>query len=299
MSRLDATALRPVTPADRRAFTAHVERHTPLSCEYNFLNFLCWSKLYDNQWAEAPGRLYLHDNVSGNLLMPLGEDVTVEELRQCSRELAAHGRGAKIALVPDAFMAANPQVRELFDIEREEDFGDYIYSVRKMFELKGEKLHKKRNLVSQFQRLHPDHQVVPARPLLDECLALAERLNRALDSETAVEELAALREVFSNFDAAGAEALALTVKGRLVAFTVFSRQSPALYVTHFEKADHEFKGATQAMTQATAAFLLDKCELVNREQDLGIPGLRKAKRSYCPELLHMTSLLTPKPGAAL
>lgn len=299
MSRFDATALRPVTLADRLAFTTRVARHAPFSCEYNFLNFLCWSELYDNRLAETPDRLYLHDNVSGNLLMPLGEGVTVEELWHCSRELAAHGYGAKIALVPDEFMAANPQVRELFDVEREEDYGDYIYSTRKMLELKGEKLHKKKNLVSQFQRFYPNHQIVPVRPLLDECFALSSRLNRALDSETAEEELVAIREVFSNFDAVGAEGLALMVEGVLVAFAVFSRQTPVLYTTHFEKADHEFKGSTQAMTQATAAFLLDKCELVNREQDLGIPGLRKAKRSYCPEFLHMTSSLTPKPAGSL
>jgi hypothetical protein len=77
--------------------------------------------------------------------------------------------------------------------------------------------------------------------------------------------------------------LIIFVKDRMVSFSIFSRQNQNMADVHFEKYDSEIKGSEQVMCWETAKYLLDKYEYINREEDMGIEGLRQSKRSYDPE----------------
>jgi len=99
------------------------------------------------------------------------------------------------------------------------------------------------------------------------------------------DEFTAIERAFENFDRLGFEGIALWVKNRLVAFCVFSRLNHDTYNIQFEKSDIAFKGAAQVINQETTKYLRNKCVYLNREQDLGIKGLRQAKLSYEPERL--------------
>ena len=92
------------------------------------------------------------------------------------------------------------------------------------------------------------------------------------------------------------EGTCLYVGDQLIAFAVCSRINSQMYTIHFEKNDPEFKGSGQVINQETARMLLGKAEFINREQDLGVEGLRHAKSSYAPvELLRNWNLI-PKAG---
>ena len=105
-------------------------------------------------------------------------------------------------------------------------------------------------------------------------------------------EYAALKQALGIIDRSLMDGLAITVEGKLAAFSIFSCLTPSTYDIHFEKSDLSFKGAAQVINHETAKYLKDKCKFVNREQDLGIKGLRQAKLSWEPHILFKPFLLT-------
>ena len=116
-----------------------------------------------------------------------------------------------------------------------------------------------------------------------------------LDSKKAQElkeKLEALKVSLDCFEEIGFEGLVVVVDGKVIAFSVFSQFKDLVYDIHFEKADINFKGAAQVINQETAKYLKGKCQYLNKEQDLGIKGLRQAKMSYEPEIMFVPYGLT-------
>jgi hypothetical protein len=286
---------KPVELKDREFFNDFNHRFTPMSCEYSFANLFCWRKLYRLSWTLHQDRLLIHDGVEGYTLMPLGPQPSPRELSQLSCSLINAGMPGDLGLVPLEYAEGHPELNHDYTLIEERDFADYLYRTEALVELKGKKLHKKRNLVSQFHRSNPDARVetMTDHQIRALCLDFAERLyqNNATLSQTTAEEHLALEEAFRHFDPLGLEGIAILVDEAVVAFAVFSPLNGSTHDIHFEKSDHRFKGVSQAINQETAKHLTGKCTLVNREQDLGIPGLRKAKLSYAPARLYSTLTL--------
>jgi hypothetical protein len=167
--------------------------------------------------------------------------------------------------------------------------------VNKLNELKGKKLHKKRNLISQFKNSYPDYKVhLFKKGYKKEALGLARELmdRHCKPSKTLDQEYGAMQSAMDHFDALDLEGIAIFVNNKLVAFTIFSRLNHSTYDIQFEKADMNFKGASQMINHETAKSLKNKCQYLNREQDLGIKGLRQAKISYDPLQLIIPYTLT-------
>jgi hypothetical protein len=157
--------------------------------------------------------------------------------------------------------------------------------IEKLSVLAGVKLHKKRNLISQFKRLWPDFKICMldknyfARAL-ELCTKMMNRHRPSL--ATLDQEFCAIKKAFDNFDELELQGLVLLVENRVAAFCIFSLSGPMVYDIQFEKSDPDFKGAAQVINQETARYLCGRCRFLNREQDLGIKGLRQAKMSYEP-----------------
>jgi len=106
------------------------------------------------------------------------------------------------------------------------------------------------------------------------------------------EEHAALKQALGIIHSSLMDGLAITIEGKVVAFSIFSRLTPSTYDIHFEKSDLSFKGSAQVINNETAKYLKDKCQYMNREQDLGIKGLRQAKLSWDPHIVFKPFILT-------
>jgi hypothetical protein len=148
--------------------------------------------------------------------------------------------------------------------------------------------------VSQFKKYYPNHEVKPITgDLIEKTSDYARQLflNHKDVSETLTEEFQALNRAFKFFEDLHLEGLMLLVNDQPVAFSIFSRLNPTTYDIHFEKADLAIKGAAQMINHETAKCLTNKCDYINREQDLGIPGLRQAKLSYDPDGILINSTL--------
>ncbi len=258
------------------------------SCEYNFVNLLCWEGVYRYSWFLHEGRLVIHDGKDHIMFMPLGPALDPEALNTLS------ARALDMGLSPDIFLASQdyidqfPDLNRYYTITRDRDAAEYIYLAENLAELKGTKLHKKRNLISQFRRKYPDYRVLPitnenksrVKGFTKDLLGISDPVPESL-----AQEFSAMDKAFDHWDELPLQGILVTAGDKIAAFSVFSPISQDTFNIHFEKSNLAFKGAAQVINRETAEFLKDRCRYINREQDLGIPGLRQAKLSYEPHPL--------------
>ncbi len=283
-----------ISLSDRAVFMGVRSRERFLSCEYSFANLIAWGDEYAMAWAEWKGEPLILNRKDGVFLFPLASKVNCGDLSRLSRVSLESGRPWGFTQVPRTFVEENPDVSKWFDVRENRDYADYIHSVERLVELRGSKLRKKKALVRKFQEEHRGAEAAPLEgDAFGGCLELARRsLNR---SPSLREEFSALRRIFDCFEELRCRGVRVSIAGRVVAFSVFTPHIDGTCLVNFEKADLSISGLSQFVTWATARSLADiGCEFVNREQDLGLPGLRKAKKSYDPDYVLGNYDLVPK-----
>jgi hypothetical protein len=283
---------------DRDIISGYARDFGLTSCEYSFANLYSWKDVHQRSWSLYGDRLLILDITNDGLFLPAGKSPATSDLVSLSRELKQLGMSGNITMVPEAYVEDHPGLEKHYRVEKQRHAADYIYAVDRLTALKGRKLQKKKNLISQFKRACPDYTVVPVAGMLKTaCRKLAQDLlaRNLKISRSIREEHAALGRALVDFEGIGFEGLALLTAGRLAAFSIFSRLNDDMYDIHFEKSDPAFKGAAQVINYETAAHLAPRCRFVNREQDLGIEGLRQAKRSYEPVRIESPYKLNYRP----
>ena len=167
------------------------------------------------------------------------------------------------------------------------DLFDYIYRRSDLALLQGGHLQAKRNHVNRFRAEYPDFEYRPLTPeLFDECRRLTEIWKEEKDAnETISAERQVMETVFGNWDALGMIGGSIFVNGHMVAFSYGVAVTNDTFDICVEKADRNIEGAFAIINQQFAEHLPEQYIYVNREEDMGLPGLRKAKMSYHPEIL--------------
>ncbi len=177
---------------------------------------------------------------------------------------------------------AQQLARRGYRVWEDRDNFDYLYAREKLATLSGRQLHRKKNLVNLFLR----NNQCTARPLLEEYAGDAlQILERWKTQQERSGDYAAAREAIENMETLQLCGEIFYVDGEAVAYVLGEEVAQGrTFVIHFEKAilKKEYTGIYQYVNQAFVATLPEKYELVNREQDLGEPGLRRAKESYRP-----------------
>ena len=170
------------------------------------------------------------------------------------------------------------------------DTFDYVYDINELADLPGRKFQKKRNHLNRFRQQNPDHILEPitaenmheVRALIEKWYALREKADPHSDFHL---ERAAIKKALRHKEELGMEGLLLRTNDGVVAMTLGSHLSDDTFDVHFEKALDIADGAYPAINNGFARYLRDKypqLKYLNREDDLGIEGLRKAKLSYNP-----------------
>jgi len=171
---------------------------------------------------------------------------------------------------------------------------DYLYEVDKLADLKGRKMQSKRNHCNRFEANYQDWHTVPlTEENMDICRQMADVWFAQHDGEESDEhdfriEKIALTRAFDNFTLLGMEGLILYAENKLAAFTMGNPIQEDTYDVNFEKAFSEIQGAYPIINREFARYIRDKYPNVvylNREDDMGLPGLRMAKESYRPDIL--------------
>lgn len=175
------------------------------------------------------------------------------------------------------------QVSQLgYRISEDRDNFDYLYRRADLATMAGRKLHSQKNLINLFQR----NNECQAKPLVKECVGGAlQVLDRWKDQQDSSGDYAAAREALEQMEPLQLYGSIVYVGNEAVAYTLGEEVARGRsFVVHFEKAvlTPQYRGVYQYVTQTFAAWLPEQYETINREQDLGDPGLRKAKESYKP-----------------
>ena len=287
---------------------ATIERYTLPSrirnCDLAFANMYCWQGVYQSAWAETEGFLSIRFHIDGGTqlgyMQPVGPEEFSRIVPALEEDALRHGQRLRLVGVTDEgreeLRRAFPE-RFAFDSERSRE--DYIYDAGALRTLPGRRYQPKRNHFNRFAALYPDYryeELTPGR--LDECMTLERqwrRMHEGHASELCAEQHA-MQRAFEHFDELGLRGGCLYADGRLAAFTYGSAVNDHTFVTHVEKADTTFEGAFTAINKLFAEHLPERFTLINREEDLGIEGLRHAKLSYHPvELLHKYTAIRLRP----
>ncbi len=302
METLPALRFKPVELGDRAA----IERCTVPSgltdCDLSFANMYCWQESYRSEWCMADGLLVIRFRIDGGerigYMQPVGPGDCTRILPLLEADAAAHGQPLRLVGLTDETAAALPEGWIRY---ADRDFADYLYRREDLCRLAGRHYQPKRNHINHFLAAYPDYRYEPlTAERFDECLRLDEawchRHEGAGEDEEILAERQAIRRAFGAFDELGLQGGCLLAGGRLVAFTYGSAINPEVFDTHVEKADIRCEGAFAMINRCFAEQLPETVRYINREEDLGLEGLRRAKLSYYPALLP-NKVRALRPGA--
>lgn len=213
----------------------------------------------------------------GYCLPPLGGDIPAALALLFAAGVSLYG-------ADEAFAAAYLNVSGL-ELAEDRDSFDYLYLREELATLPGNRFHKKKNRVNYFTARHAFQVDLLAERHRGGCLALLNEWGRSAKAEGKPSfklELDATAEALEKAGLLGLEGVVVTVAGQVVAFALGERLNRGTAVCHFEKADPFMEGLSQLVNREFCRLLFTDCRFVNREQDLGEPGLRTAKLSYHP-----------------
>lgn len=282
-----------LTLADKPAYEKALLEGPNRGCEYSFANLYLWGR---QKMARLEGFFLLFSQFSRRTVYPF--PVGSGDLRLAIDAIMAdaHGRGipCRITGLGEVEMQLIEQLYPgKFRFHCDRDFYDYVYDIQELATLPGRKFQKKRNHLNRFRAAHPHCSVQPITELdIPAVREFAGKWYAAREAEDPSADLhmekAALRGALEHYGKLGLEGLMLLEDGNLLAFTIGSFLSADTVDVHFEKADGQTDGAYPAINQAFAQYLHEKYPHIlylNREDDMGLEGLRKAKLSYNPHHL--------------
>lgn len=281
--------------SDREQVAPYLAAEGGIAADQCFGTIYLWGESFGLKVAEAGDRLIAvyGEGVKTSFGFPAGPGELAPAI-ELMRGIAAE-RGAELVILglsetqKEALEAA---MEGCFTFEEIRDRAEYIYEAESLATLAGRKLHGKRNHCSRFEKEQPDWRIEELGPSnFAACISLVEKWELEHSGEGAKmqeAELEALRKTFDGFEALGMEGILLYVGDRPVAFTIGERVGADCFDVHFEKADVEINGAYPMVNREFVRLLLEKhpdLRLINREEDMGLENLRKAKESYRPAFL--------------
>lgn len=285
---------------------AMVENRKP-SCEMSAANTVLWAKHYKTEIAFWQDEIIYRSRFLGevysyscNLLSSKNPqqlfDQIVELAKKEGQPLRMH------CILEEEYQMIEHWYPDKYQMSVRRQDSDYIYLREKLATLSGKKLHGKRNHIHRFEEHYPDWRYESITDdNVDECAKMAMQwcLENCADEEEnweydKIDESKLVVYAIRHRDELGMKGGALRAGGRIVAITLGERLTDDTFVVHFEKAYPDVQGAYPMINREFVRNELEAYRYVNREEDLGDEGLRKAKLSYRPERLLDKGMITEK-----
>ncbi len=265
------------------------------NCSFTFANLIGWQFWFDTEVCVCQEAVLLRFNIDGRraYMVCSARPCALSLLEQLCLDACDAGPALLLMGLEDDCAAYIQQLLpERVTVEPRRNQYDYIYLRQELAEVKGKKLKAKRNHINKFLSEHPDFRYVPLTPdLFDHCRALEERWLSEVSREevsgsfTTDAERRAMETVFLHWDRLKMVGGSIFVDGQMIAFTYGSAVTHDTFDVCVEKADRTIDGAFNIINQQFAAHLPEQFVYLNREEDMGLEGLRKSKLSYHPHLL--------------
>ncbi|MGA6925789.1 MAG: phosphatidylglycerol lysyltransferase domain-containing protein [Desulfosarcina sp.] len=286
-----------LTPPDYITYRHYFKNQRYQLCAYSLSSIIAWTnseyKPFGAEYEDALVVAAEFETQKNNrhLLLPVSPQrmFAPDELETVARA-AGH---TEYWFVPGDYVDHFGQetIKRHFRVQHQGAYDDYVYRAEDLAELKGNRYSKKRNLINQFQRDYVDPGKVAIDPIgadnAEECLIFLEEWCRERDCDAddqmdlACEKQAAINTLL-NYDAFDLKGLLLRVDGQVNAFGISAPLTADMATLQYEKALASIKGLYQYFDNACARLLVNGYTYLNKESDMGVPGLAKAKKSYYP-----------------
>jgi hypothetical protein len=280
-------SFRNLTRDDKSLLDLLFDEKQPQISEYTFTNLFVWNESEPVQLSRLDETVLLQRKRLSDgktfLLPPLGKRQLTSLLGTLRKaNLGSYEVAPLYGLtLQESQLLGEEGVR----VESDRDDWDYVYLTSDLADLVGDRYHPKRNLIARCLSKYKCRYASIRQSEINDCLQLQTQwcsLRNCSMVPGLEAENTAIKAAFENYDYVGVTGGVVYVDDKLEAFTLAERLNMDTAVVHFEKANPEIEGLYQVINQRFCKEALGNFKFVNREQDLGIPGLRKAKGSYYP-----------------
>ena len=290
-------SFRPIVPKDYPTLKPFFKNQRYRLCAYSLPSVLAWRNNAYQPYGKQMGETLLvsaefpQKPENRHLILPVSP--TSEYPPEALQDLAIDHGFEAYWWVSEEYLDryGRSTVSNYFEIEEQAQYADYIYLTEDLATLKGNRYSKKRNLINQFQREYvaPKRVAIEAihRGAVVECIGFLEKWCAAHDCDATpgddldCEKQAAIN-TFEHFDILGVNGILARIDGEVCAFGVASHLTDDMGVLHFEKAEASIQGLYQFFDNQCAKRLFKGYRYINKESDMSLPGLAKAKKSYHP-----------------
>ncbi|MBR1993830.1 MAG: DUF2156 domain-containing protein [Firmicutes bacterium] len=258
------------------------------------INKFSWDMMGEYMCISGISHLELEDGIELPFMFPpltaTGEydkDALRETIYKAKEHFEKKGQPFSLRLVPFHVMEIIKEaVPEMHFIDDRPNY-DYIYLTQELIELKGKAFHSKKNHLNYFKKTYEYEYVELTSDMADDAMRFISDFNKrkevpAHEMEMLKMEEQAMEDVFKNIEAVGYSAGAILIDGNIEALAIGGKLGKKTITEHVEKANVEFRGLYQAINNEFCRNVAAKAKYINREEDMGIPNLRKAKLSYKP-----------------
>ena len=294
-------SFQPITPEDRHWAEPILFSAGLRCCDSTFTVLYTWKDAYGVRLAHVAdfvlcemdcryGKVYLYPIGTGDVRPVI--DMLRDYAAQNAREFHL------VCVTPPEKELLEREYPNRFRFEAYRDAFDYVYNVEKLAELKGKHLHSKRNHIHRFEEEHPVWSVSEVNEdNVGLCMQIEREWKRVVATEVEIEadgtvnqryEEVAIGLALTHRKALGLDGIILFVEERPVAFALGKQVSSESYDVHFEKADAQMNGCYAMINREFARWIRDHyptVRYINREDDMGVPGLRFSKESYRPDYM--------------
>ena len=281
-----------LTIEDKNIFEKFIYPYKFLSCEYSFTTLYIWREACDVCFTIYKGALIIKKkDFEGKyyFMQPLG--YSKENLKEIIDALMDYKTENNMEyLFKDLDEGVMEEIRDIYDdvndicIKEDRDNFDYLYEAEKLIKLSGKKLHGKKNHYNSFIKNY-DYEVkdIKEEEVISDVIASAERWYEGNNDDYMLYyELQGIKDILKNMQIINIKGIAVYVNGKVVAFSLGEKLNDNLAIIHIEKGDMDYRGVYSFINKTFVDRCFSDVKVINREQDLGITGLRKSKLSYHP-----------------
>jgi hypothetical protein len=283
---------KPIELEDRDMIQEILGRYEPQTSEWTFTNLFIWRSHYGSQWSVHRDWLLVLCTTDTNgfcALQPVGPPSRLEVVRMLLNFLQEEKKEKEPRIErADQLLVSEIQQATGLIIEPTRDHFDYVYRSEDLIGLAGRKYHSKRNHISKFERNHSATYAPLSNDHVKGCLELAEEwceFRRCEEDMNLLDEWEAVREALKHSADLRMQGGVIVIENRVEAFALGELLNRQTAVVHIEKANPQIPELYAVINQQFCERSWPDVTYVNREQDLGEPGLRKAKLSYQPDHL--------------
>ena len=271
--------------SDVDAYNEFMKNNKEFSCENSFVNLLVWASVYGNMIAYSENQLFIKSGFGEKetFRLPIGGDLDFG-----IREIEGYSKKPSFWIQDgERFEKLGKSFKERYEMFENRDAADYIYFSKDLAELQGKKYHSKRNHINSFSKKYAwRYEEINGGNIqkIKTCAEIWYEENSDKADKYLLAEKNGIDIILDNMDVLGVKGGAITVNDSVVAFSLGSPINDDVFDIHIEKALKDYAEGYTVINREFAKRLKD-FKYINREDDMGLEGLRKAKLSYKPEII--------------